>query len=137
MLEFIHRLCEQIRDALLYNVDVIIENLKLEIERLEKEEEFREYVRGILMDKNFHDNFFYNSKNFPFPIISFLGHIGVTPEENFIVQDIVDIMTIEDKIFIEYLIKEFLLQYFPQDFKDKILSNKDYRRLYNLTHGYE
>ena len=137
MLEYIHRLCDQIRDALLYNVDVIIENLKLEIERLEKEEEFRDYVQGILRDKNFHDNFFYNSKNFPFPIISYLGHIGVPREENFIVQDIVKIITIEDRLFIEYIIKEFLLQDFPQDFKDKILSNNDYRRLYNLTHGSE
>lgn len=137
MLEYMHRLCDEIDIALFHNREAIIKRLEPEVERLKNEKEFRDYIGETLRDKSFHDNFFYNSKNFPFSIIVYLGHIGVPPEENFLVQDIVAIINMENKVFIEYLIKEFLLQYFPQDFKDKVLSNKDYRRLYNLTYGYE
>lgn len=137
MLEYVHRLCDEIVEARFHNRDDWIKRLKPEVERLEGEKEFRDYIRETLRDKSFHDNFFYVSKDFPFPIISFLSLIGVPAKQNFVVQDIIAIINMENKVFIENLIKEYLLQYLPQDFKDKVLSNKDYRRLYNLTHGYD
>ena len=137
MLEYIHRLCDEIDNALFHNRGDIIKRLEPEVERLRNEKEFRDYVRETLRDKSFNDNYPYSYRSFPFSIVSYLGHIGVSPEENFLVQDIVAIIRIENKAFIEYLIKELLFKHFPQDFIDKALSNKDYRRLYNLTYGYE
>ena len=136
MIEYMHRLCNAIRKARFHDRDDIIERLKPEVEQLEGEEEFRNYIRETLRDKDFHDNFFHRAKNFPFPIISYLSYVGVPPEKNFVVQDIITIINMENRAFIEYLIKEYLLKYFPQDFKDKVLSDKEYRRLYNLTYNY-
>lgn len=137
MLDYITRLRDEIEDALFHNRDVIIKKLEPEINRLEKEKEFRDYIEKTLKDRNFHDNFPYSYKKFPFPIIAYLDHIGVPPERNFLIQDIITTIRIENRVFIEFLIKEFWIQYFPQDFKEKVLSNENYRRLYNLTYGFE
>ena len=137
MLEYIKRLDDEIFKAVFYNRDVLIKRLKPEVERLEKEKEFRDYIRETLLDKSFNDNSPHSYKDFPFSIMIYLDHIGVPPEENFLVQDIISIVNMENRILIKYLIKELFLQYFPQDFKDKVLSDKDYRILYNLTNGYD
>lgn len=136
MIEYMHRLCNSIRKARFHDDDDLIERLKPGVKQLEEEEEFRDYIRETLRDKDFHDNFFHRAKNFSFPIISYLSYVGVTPEKNFIVQDIITIINMENRAFIEYLIEEYLLKYFPQNFKNKVLANKEYRRLYNLTYDY-
>ncbi|KKN20443.1 hypothetical protein LCGC14_0935580 [marine sediment metagenome] len=145
MIDYIIRLNDEINKALFHiavgrslshNRDVI-KRLKPEISRLEKDKEFRDYIRETLKDKNFHDNFPYSYRKFPFSIIAYLDHIGVPPEKNFLIQDIITTLRIENRVFIEYLIKELKMQYFPQDFKKQILSDEQYRRLYNLTSGYE
>jgi len=136
MIEYMHRLCKEISKARFHNDEDLIELLKPGVEQLEREEEFRDYIREILRDKDFHDNFFHRAKKFPFPIIGYLSDVGVPPEENFVIQDIITVITMENRVFIEHLIKEYLIQYFPQDFIDKVLSDKEYRNLYNLVYGY-
>lgn len=136
MIEYMHRLCNSIRKARFHGDVDLIKRLKPGVEQLEGEEEFRDYIRETLKDKDFHDNFFYRAKNFPFPIISYLSYVGVPPGKNFLIQEIITIINMENRAFIEYLIKEYLLHYFPQNFKDKVLSDKEYRKLYNLIHGY-
>ena len=137
MLDNLIRLIDEIDNALFKNDDDAIKKLEPEVRRLETEKEFRDYVKKTLKDKRFHENFGYSFRDFPFSIIHFLDCIGIPPEESFIVQDIISFINIEHKAFIEYLIKEYLIQYFPQEFEDKILSDKNYLRLYNLTYGYE
>ena len=136
MIDYMRRLCKEISKARFYNDEDLIELLKPGVEQLKKEEEFRRYLRETLRDKDFHDNFFYRAKDFPFTIIGYLCHIGVPSEENFVIQDIITVITMENRVFIEHLIKEYLIQYFPQYFIDKVLSDKEYRNLYNLVYGY-
>jgi len=124
--------------ALFHNRTKILESMKSEVINLETNREFRHYIKATLGSKEFHNNYPYSYRDFPYSIISYLEYIGVQPEDNFLIQDIVETFDDTNEIFIEFLIKEHWIGYFPESFvQDEILSNKKYLRLYNLTYGYE
>jgi len=112
-------------------------SLKSEIKMLENNQEFRNYIRKTLKDKKFHENFPNSYRKFPFEIITFLYNIRVPPEDNFLIQDIIETFDINNKIFVEFLITELYIYFFPKNFiEKKIFSKKVYRNLYNLYNGY-
>ena len=134
---FLSELDNMISDALFHNKTKVLESMKSHIVDLEFNGEFRQYIKETLGSKEFHNNFPYSYRDFPFSIISYLEHSGVQPEENFLIQDIINTFDITNEIFIEFLIKEQWIGYFPESFiQDKIHSNKKYLELYNLTFGY-
>lgn len=115
----------------------IIDSLKTEIKVLEKNQNFRNYIRETLQDVRFHENYPNSYRKFPFEIITFLSKIGVPPEDNFLIQDIIDTFDINNKVFVEFLITELIIDYFPLKFiKEKIYSRKDYYKLHRLYNGY-
>lgn len=127
-----------ISNALFHNKTKILESMKSDIFDLESNREFRQYIRETLRSKEFHENFPYSYRSFPFSIISYLEHVGVSAEQNFLIQDIIETFDERNEILISFLIKEHLIGYFPKMFiQSKILSNKKYLRLYNLTYGHD
>lgn len=137
MKSFLSELDDMISDALFHNKIEVLESMKSEVIGLEADDEFRRYIRKTLRSKEFHENYPYSYRDFPFSIISYLEHTGIQPEENFLIQDIITTFDDTNEIFIEFLIKEQWIGYFPESFiQDKIHSNKKYLELYNLTFGY-
>ncbi len=137
MNDSISNLIDKIDDALFHNNTKIIDLLKPEVEKLEKNSEFRNYVRKTLKDNKFHKKFPYSYKKFPFSIITFLDHVGVPPEKNFLIQDIIDTFDISNKIFVKFLIKEYIIDYFPKKFiEEKVFFKEEYHSFYNLYRGF-
>ena len=127
-----------ISDALFHNKAKVLESMKSHIVDLESNGEFRQYIKETLKSKEFHNNFPYSYRDFPFSIISYLEHIGIPAEKFFLIQDIIETFDETNDIFTEFLIKEHWIGYFPEKFiQSKILSDKKYHRLYNLTYGYD
>lgn len=115
----------------------VIDSLQAEIKSLETNLKFRNYIRETLKDVKFHENYPNSYRKFPFEIITFLSNIGVPPEENFLIQDIIDNFDINNKVFVEFLITELILDYFPEKFlEEKVFIRKEYYKLFRLYGGF-
>lgn len=115
----------------------VIDSLMSDIHFLEENQDFRNHIKETLKDKKFHEKFPYSYRKFPFEIITFLENRGIPPEENFFIQDIIDNLDIDNEIFVEFLIKELYIYFFPKKFiEEKIQPRKKYYRLYRLYNGY-
>ncbi len=133
MEQYLEKLDKKIDYELEQNSPNISESFIQEIKSLEFNQEFRDYVRKKLKEKEFHDDFPFSYRSFPFHLITILSNLKVPPEKNYMIQDIINTFDIDNEVLVNFLIKEIYIYFFPKDFVEKeLFKNEKYKKLYYL-----
>lgn len=94
------------------------------IEWFEKNPAFLKYISDMLQYVDFNKNYPNSYRKFPFRLITILYEMGFSEEENLLVVELTEFLTVPNKILAEFLVSELYIDYFPKRIRDRLLESR-------------